>query len=108
MPRLLAVFTPSALLNVAFGQIGLFYGALWLWCFSGSAVAAALLTIKPQLGVVAAVEAVRARFLVRAIAIGVAILALSVVVFGVETWRAFFEGASRWWRRPSIPTGTCR
>jgi hypothetical protein len=94
MPSLLAVLTPSAVLSVAFGQTGLFYGALWLWCFSGSAVAAALLTVKPQLGPLAGVQAVRARFVVRAGAIAIIILALSVLVFGIGTWRAFFEGAA--------------
>lgn len=94
MPRLLALLTPAALLNVAFGQIGLFFGALWLWCFSGSALAAALLTIKPNLAVAAAAEIVRKGFVIRATAIIFAVLLLSIVAFGLEPWRAFFEGAA--------------
>jgi hypothetical protein len=94
MPRVLAVLTPSALLNIAFGQTGFFYGALWLWCFSGSAIATALLTFKPQLGSLAAVEALRGRFVIRAAAIAILVLALSILFFGFGTWRAFFEGAA--------------
>ncbi len=50
MPPLLAILTPSAIVNVTFGQNGLFFGALWLFAFGGSALAAAMLTIKPHLG----------------------------------------------------------
>ena len=49
-PWLLAVLTPAALINIGFGQVGLLFGALWLWAFTGSAPAIALLTLKPHLG----------------------------------------------------------
>ena len=94
MPRLLAVLTPAALLNVAFGQISLFFGALWLWCFRGSAIAAALLTIKSHLAIPAAPEVVRKGLVIRTAAAVFAILLLSIGLFGLETWRAFFEGAA--------------
>ena len=94
LPRILVVLTPAALLNLAFGQIGLFFGALWMWCFRGSALAAAMLTIKPNLAVPAAAEVVRSHFVIRTAAMVFAVLLLSVVLFGTEPWRAFFEGAA--------------
>lgn len=93
-PKLLAVCTPAALINVLFGQVGIFFGALWLFAFSGSAVAAAALTFKPHLGALVAVEAARRRQILLTCAIALAILGLSAVVFGVDAWRAWLTGAA--------------
>ena len=92
-PRLLVVLTPAALINIGFGQVGLLFGALWLWAFSGSPTATALLTFKPHLGFLVAVEAARRKKFLAASAITLAILALSVAVFGFAPWRAWFEQA---------------
>ncbi|MFL6847645.1 MAG: glycosyltransferase family 87 protein [Sphingomicrobium sp.] len=92
-PALLAILTPAALINIDFGQVGLLYGALWLWAFNRSPVAAALLTFKPHLGLLVAVEAVRRRqFLVTTAVLG-AVLALSVLLFGIAPWRVWIETA---------------
>jgi len=93
-PRILVLLTPAALINVLFGQVGLFFGSLWLFAFGGSAVAAAILTFKPHLGLLVAVEAARKRRLLITSAIAIAILGLSAVVFGVDAWRAWFLGAA--------------
>jgi alpha-1,2-mannosyltransferase len=92
-PRILALLTPAALINILFGQVGLFYGALWLFAFSGSAIAAALLTFKPHLGLLVAVEAARRRQIILTSAIAIAILGSSAAIFGIEAWRAWFAGA---------------
>jgi alpha-1,2-mannosyltransferase len=94
MPRVLAVLTPAALICAIFGQIGLFFGALWLWCFNGSAVAAALLSIKPNLAVPAIGEVLRAHSLLRTTAIFSGIVLLSVLLLGAEPWRAYLGGAA--------------
>ena len=92
-PRVLAILTPAALISVGFGQVGLFFGALWLWAFSGSATAAALLTFKPHLGFLVAIEAARRRRFLATSAIAAAILALSVIVFGIGSWQAWLNEA---------------
>lgn len=89
-PRFLAVLTPAAVINVTFGQTGFLYGALWLFAFSGSAVASAFLTMKPNLGFLVAVEAARRRQFIRTSAIVVALVLLSSAIFGLDTWRACF------------------
>ncbi len=92
-PKVLAILTPAALINVGFGQVGLFFGALWLFAFSGSAFAAAAMTFKPHLGLLVVGEAVRRRQLLITSAIALAILALSVVLFGVGAWRVWISEA---------------
>jgi len=92
-PMVLAILTPAALINIGFGQVGLLFGALWLWAFSGSATAAALLTFKPHLGFLVAIEAARRRQLLATVAITLAILALSVAAFGVASWQAWWNEA---------------
>jgi|KBSSwiStaDraftv2_1062776.scaffolds.fasta_scaffold286098_2 hypothetical protein len=92
-PGLLAVLTPAALINIGFGQVGLLFGALWLWAFSGSALAIALLTFKPHLGFLAAIEAVRRRRFVAACTIALAMIALSALVFGIAPWQAWLNEA---------------
>jgi hypothetical protein len=92
-PKLLAILTPAALITIGFGQVGFFFGALWLWAFNGSPTAAALLTFKPHLGFLVAVEAFRRRQFLATAAIATAILALSVLVFGIESWQAWLNEA---------------
>ncbi|HYU94662.1 MAG TPA: glycosyltransferase family 87 protein [Sphingomicrobium sp.] len=94
IPKVLAIITPAALISVLFGQVGLFFGALWLFAFNGSAVAAALLTFKPHLGLLVAVEAARRRRVLLISAIALAILGLSAAIFGIDAWRAWFAGAA--------------
>jgi alpha-1,2-mannosyltransferase len=91
-PAFLTLLTPAAIWNFTFGQTGFLYAALWLFAFSGSALASAVLTIKPNLGVLVAVEAARKRKFIRTSAIAVAILLLSALVFGVDAWKACFAG----------------
>jgi hypothetical protein len=92
-PTLLACLTPAALINVGFGQVGLAFGALWLWAFSGSATASALLTFKPHLGFLVAIEAGRRRQLLLTSAIVIGLIALSMIVFGISAWRAWIDQA---------------
>jgi hypothetical protein len=93
-PPLLAVLTPAALINVLFGQVGLFFGALWLFAFSGSAIAAAALTFKPHLGALVAVDAVRSKRLLRTAIYASLMLIVSAAVFGADVWRAWLTGAA--------------
>jgi len=92
-PRILSVLTPAALISFGFGQVGLFFGALWLFAFSGSRLAAAALTFKPHLGILIAVEAARRRQVLATVAITLAILGFSIAVFGVESWHAWWNQA---------------
>ena len=89
-PAVLAVLTPAALMNVLFGQVGLFFGALWLFAFSGSRIASAFITFKPHLALLAGVEVVRKRRIMVTAAILALVLLASVVVFGFEAWTAWF------------------
>ena len=93
LPRLLVILTPAALINIGFGQVGLLFGALWLFAFSGSRFAAALLTFKPHLGFLVAVEAVRRRQFLGTSATVVAFVALSVAAFGIAPWQAWVSNA---------------
>jgi len=54
LPSFLAVLSPATLLCLRYGQTSLLADALFLMAAGGSGVAAALLTFKPQLGVLAA------------------------------------------------------
>ncbi|HEX6740890.1 MAG TPA: glycosyltransferase family 87 protein [Sphingomicrobium sp.] len=92
-PKLLSILTPAALITVGFGQVGLLFGALWLFAFSGSAVAAAALTFKPHLGLLVAIEAARRRRFLATCLIAVVMLALSIAAFGLESWRAWWNEA---------------
>jgi len=92
-PRALVILTPAALINIGFGQVGLLFGALWLWAFSGSRIAAALLTFKPHLGFLVAIEAARRRQFLATTAIVLAIVALSVIVFGIAPWQVWISQA---------------
>jgi len=91
-PLFLALVTPAAICNLAFGQTGFLYGALWLFAFEGSAVAAALLTVKPHLGLLVVAEVGRRRQLILTSVIALAIIGLSTLVFGIDSWRACLTG----------------
>jgi len=93
-PRILAVLTPAALVSILFGQVGLFFGALWLFAFNGSAVAAACLTFKPHLGALVGVEVVRRRQIIKTVAIFALLVVASVLVFGLESWRLWIVGSA--------------
>jgi hypothetical protein len=101
----LLVFSPITLLVIVSGQVSFITGALISlaafapkkrWLVAG--LAAGLLTFKPQLGVLIPVAflAVGAwRAIAVAAATGVALHALSLVLFGVDGWRAFFFAVNR-------------
>ena len=93
-PTLLAVLTPAAAVNIQFGQVGLFFGALWLFAFSGSAFAAAALTFKPHLGALVAFDVVRSKRLLRTVIWGALIFAAVTAVFGFHIWQAWLTGAA--------------
>lgn len=92
-PTFLVLLTPSAVINVTFGQVGFFYGALWLFAFGRSSLAAAVLTFKPHLGVLVSVEMIRRRQVMLTCGLAAFIIALSVLIFGVDVWRASVFGA---------------
>lgn len=91
-PLILALVTPAGICNLAFGQTGFLYGALWLFAFEGSAVAAALLTVKPHVGLLVAAEIGRRHQLILTSVIALALLGLSALVFGIDSWRACLTG----------------
>jgi hypothetical protein len=91
-PSALLFLTPAAFWNMTFGQTGFIYGGLWLFAFRGSALAAALLTVKPNLGVLVAAEEARRKQFLRTSAIALLIIGLSALVFGLEPWRACLTG----------------
>lgn len=98
-PPILAVLTPGAIVNVWDGQYGFLIGALWLMTFHALAQErhragawAGLLTIKPHLGLLLPiVMAGKRRFpaIGIAIAVVVALVAASGVVFGFGLWRDY-------------------
>ncbi|MFL6733301.1 MAG: glycosyltransferase family 87 protein [Sphingomicrobium sp.] len=81
-----ALISPAALISFDFGQSGLLFGALWMFAFSGSALALACLTFRPQLGVLAGVEALRRETVVRAILAMLGIAAVTTLAFGPAVW----------------------
>ena len=93
-PPILAILTPAALISMVFGQVGLFSGALWLFAFGGSWLAAGALTFKPHLGFLVAVEMVRQRRVTKAALAAACLILLSVIVFGTHTWNASLFGAA--------------
>jgi hypothetical protein len=93
-PKFLALLTPAALINILFGQVGLFLGALWLFAFSGSAIASAVLTFKPHLGALAGVEVIRRRQIIRTVIIFLILVAASSAAFGLDSWRAWIMGSA--------------
>jgi alpha-1,2-mannosyltransferase len=98
-PILYAVITPAALINVWAGHYGFLVGALWLACFArierrpGAAGAfAALLTIKPHLGLLLPpllLARRKWRTIVVAAAGSLAMLLASGAVFGFDLWTEY-------------------
>lgn len=94
MPAILAVLTPAAVVNVTYGQNGLLLGALWLFAFRGSAMSAALLTVKPHIGFLVVIEMMRRKLLLRTSLIALGLVGLSALLFGVAAWHASVVHAS--------------
>jgi alpha-1,2-mannosyltransferase len=99
LPILFAAITPAALINIWAGHYGFLVGALWLACFArierrpGAAGAfAALLTIKPHLGLLLP-PLLLARRKWRTIAVAaagsLAMLLASGAVFGFDLWTEY-------------------
>jgi hypothetical protein len=89
-PLLLAVLTPAALINLLYGQVGLMFGALWLFAFRGSWIAAAALTFKPHLGALVALKMLNSRRVTATLAAIAAILSTVVLLFGASIFAAFW------------------
>lgn len=88
VPWWAVVFSPASLMCLAWGHYGLLAGALWLWSFRGNGWAAALLTIKPHIGLLVAVQFLRdRRGLATAVAGAAALILVSAAVFGLQPWR---------------------
>lgn len=88
LPWWVVVFSPASLMCLVWGHYGLVCGALWLWSFRGHGAAAALLTIKPHLGLLVAVQLLRdRRGLLVSIVGAAAFVALSIAAFGIAPWR---------------------
>ena len=94
MPPILTVLTPSAVLNVTYGQNGLLLGALWLFAFNGSAPSAALLTVKPHIGFLVAVEMIRRKLVLRTSFIAIGLVGVSALLFGFAAWHASLANAA--------------
>ena len=96
---LLAAISPASVVDVAFGQNGHLTGALTLGAFAAldrrprlAGVLIGLLTVKPHLGLLLplALIAIGAwRTIAWAALTTLALVALSVAVFGVEPWRLY-------------------
>ena len=80
--------------QLSFGQVGLFFGSLWLFAFRGSWFAAAALTFKPHLGLLVAVEDVSPKQVAKAALVAAALVLLSVIFFGISAWDASLFGAA--------------
>jgi hypothetical protein len=103
-PSVLAALTPAALVNVLFGQVGLFFGAMWLFAFRGSSIASALIAFKPHLALLVSVEVIRKRRIVATAMILAAILLASALLFGLAAWPAWLLGSAT----PQLGTMTAR
>lgn len=109
LPAWAAIFTPAALTCLVFGHYGLLIGALWLWAFRGSGEAAALMTVKPHLGLMIFIRALLdRRMFMTAVAITIALVGLSILLFGLQLWPDYLSKAFAYQseivtsRRPSI------
>lgn len=92
VPALLPLALPASLTCLAFGQYGLIYGALWLYAFRGIGWAAALLTFKPHLGLLAAPRYLAdARSLILPALVFVGLVTSSAAIFGLDAWVGFFR-----------------
>jgi hypothetical protein len=99
---LLAALTPAGCINLWNGSFGLLLGALWLLFFRWfesrpmrAGAVAAVMTIKPHLGLAIALTALSKRAVLVSAAIGtLALVFLSAFAFGPSTWGAFFSSTS--------------
>lgn len=92
MPAILAVLTPAALINFNYGQTGLIVSGLFLLAFRGQGLAAAALTVKPQLGFLVIPALLRdKRQLTIAVVATLALIGVSAVAFGL--WYEFANHA---------------
>jgi hypothetical protein len=89
---LLAALTPASLINIWTGHYGFLLGGLWLLFFQylgtkRAGVVAAIMTIKPHMGLLIAVAALRHRTTLFTAIVG-ALLAIGVsaLVFGASAW----------------------
>ena len=90
IPKIFALLTPAAVANTYFGQYGLLIGALFLWAFRCKPWAAALLTMKPHIALLAAIPILsRWRLVLRTASILAAIIAVGIAAFGLDAWRAY-------------------
>jgi alpha-1,2-mannosyltransferase len=102
-PKLLAALTPAATVCMWDGQFGLFIGALWLIVFRycdrrpvQAGLAAAVMTIKPHLGLlVAALLATRPKALASAVIGTVVLIVASGLAFGWYSWASFLFNTTR-------------
>jgi len=100
-PLVLAVLTPGAIANIWDGQYGFLVGALWLFLFANldgkendAGSAAAVLTIKPHLGLlIPLILLARRRFSAIKIAIidTVGMVVISACVLRPELWAEYFQ-----------------
>jgi hypothetical protein len=88
---IVGLLSPAAIISVFFGQSGLLYAALWMLAFSGSASAVAALTFRPQLGMLAGIQAWRSGLFMRAIVLGLGIVLVTTLVFGPGVWPAWID-----------------
>ncbi len=91
---LLAVLTPAAALNMWNGHYGLILGAWWIFFFSSrgakAGLIASLMTIKPHMGLLVGLTALRDWRTVAAAVVGtLALIVLSVVLFEPAAWFGF-------------------
>lgn len=101
-PPLLAALTPAGCMNLWNGSFGLLLGALWLLFFrwfesrpTRAGAVAAIMTIKPHLGLAIALTALSKRNVLLSAAIGTLMLVLlSAFAFGADTWAAFFTNTT--------------
>lgn len=104
-PLLFAAITPAATVNIWAGHYGFLVGGLWLACFArvksapaGAGIFAAVLTIKPHLGLLLP-PILLARRAWRTIAVAaagtVALVAASGLMFGFDLWVDYLTKMSR-------------
>jgi len=95
---ILSIITPAAALNMWNGHYGLILGGLWLLFFSNlqrhpsrAGLIAGAMTFKPHMGLFIALAALtkRTAFIV-AVAATLGLMLVSGLVFGPDSWEAFF------------------
>lgn len=96
LPWWTATFSPAALICLVFGHYGLLIGALWLLAFRGSGTAAAIMTIKPHLGLMVLIRALfeKRMFLVASV-VSIALIGASILVFSADLWIDYFAKTAK-------------